>query len=85
MLVWIGVFTSNGREHVAFDTKTQCGDKLMGKQEITSIQKLLPCALLNIFNKVVGKTLTYLWEKPQLICGKKLFLVKVFYLCERKE
>ena len=61
MLVWIGVFTSNGREHVVFDTKAQCGDKLMGKQEITSIQNLLVVHIIEYF-------LLLLLEKPWLIC-----------------
>ena len=49
MLVWLDVFTSNGREHVVFDTKAQCGDKLMGKQEITSIQNLLVVHIIEYF------------------------------------
>ena len=49
MLVWLDVFTSNGREHVAFDTKAQRGDKLMGKQEITSIQNPLVVHIIEYF------------------------------------
>ena len=49
MLVWIDVFTSNGREHVVFDTKAQCGDKLMEKQEITSIQNPLVVHIIEYF------------------------------------